>query len=251
MEVANQVLGVIAPFAGGLLGYVLGPIWLIAVSIAIVLAAVVPLLAIHASGAIGEKTADAAVTYRLTHAPRRDVVANFCFNIETLTGTLVWPIYLAVVIKTYEEIGAISALAAIASVIVVIIAGRRGDAGKDRRVLLEGVATSSALDFIRLLPLNSLGVTFVSAGYRASVTYMFNAWVSTYYYHTKRIGIPYVMSMEIACDIAYVLFWTMLFAVSLFASSYVVFSVAFVVAGVAAWGCMLISHQGELETATP
>ncbi len=57
------------------------------------------------------------------------------------------------------------------------------------------------------------------------------------------------MSMEIACDLAYLVLWSTLFAISLVADMKLMFTVAFLLAAGAAWGCLLITKQGELTKA--
>lgn len=246
MEVINQVLGAVAPLLGGVIGLVFGPAWLLIGATLFALSALIPLRSIGSMHAPEEDVRP--VTYRITHAPLRDVFANFCFNIETAVGLMVWPIFLAVEVRTYGSIGVISALSAAVTVVVVLIAGHRGDKGRDRQVMREGIAISSLVDFARLLPLGTVGITVVGVAYRASLAYMNNPWTSTYYHHTKRKGIPYVVSMEIACDFAYLMLWTVLLLVTAFASIHKMFVVAFVLAGIAAWGCLFISKQGEFES---
>ena len=156
---------------------------------------------------------------------------------------MVWPIFLAVEVKTYGSIGVITALAALVAIGVVTVAGRRGDQGHDRRVMKEGVAVSSVVDLLRLIPFGTFGITVVGVVYRASLAYMQNPWTSTYYHHAKKGGIAYVMSMEIAGDLAYVSLWLTLLALVSFGSATLMFNVAFVIAAAAAWGCLLITKQ--------
>jgi hypothetical protein len=107
--------------------------------------------------------------------------------------------------------------------------------------LVQGAAVSSSIHFLRLFATNVPTIALVSAGYRASLAYLQNGWVSNYYAHAKTKGISYVMSMEIACDVAYVVLWSLLFVISLVADMKVMFSAAFIVAAIAAWGCLLIT----------
>jgi hypothetical protein len=58
------------------------------------------------------------------------------------------------------------------------------------------------------------------------------------------------MSMEIMGDLAYVALWGVLFILALLVDSRILFWVAFSIAAVACWGCLLIGKQGQLSTDT-
>jgi hypothetical protein len=198
-----------------------------------------------------DKATTPKIAYNLRGAPLRDIVANYCFNIETVVGAMVWPIYLAVFVATFEGIGGITAIAAIVAIVVTWVAGHRGDKGQDRAVLREGIIVSSIIDIVRILVTSQFWIAVVSSGYKASLAYFQNAWTSVYYHHAKQKGLQYIMSMEIACDLAYVTLWSILLVVLLASSSKAFFVVAFVVAAIAALGCLLITKQGTLESDLP
>lgn len=245
MAIINQGIDIAAPLIGGLIGVLLGAEALLAVAVLAVLASIYPLRRMRALDQASHR--EEKVVYNLRNAPRRDITANFFFNIETSIGTMLWPIYLAVVIKSFGGIGVITALAAVATVVTLWLAGRRGDKGKDRAVLTQGVAANSVIHLLRIFAQSPVAVTLVSAGYKASLAYFGNAWTSTYYHHAKRKGIPYIMSMEIGCDLAYVTVWSLLLVTLLLGSSETFFVAAFVIAAVSAWGCLLISRQRRVE----
>jgi hypothetical protein len=87
----------------------------------------------------------------------------------------------------------------------------------------------------------------VSSAYRAALSYLQNAWTSIYYSHAKQNGLQYIMSMEIAYDLAYVVVWWVLLIVLLVANARTFFVASFIIAAIAAWGCLLITRQGKLE----
>ena len=57
------------------------------------------------------------------------------------------------------------------------------------------------------------------------------------------------MSMEIACDLAYVTLWGMLLIILLAVDSRAFFVASFIIAAVAAWGCLLITRQSKSREA--
>lgn len=244
MTIINQTIDIIAPLVGGLIGALLGAQWLLTAALLAIIASIWPL---RKMGQLGRLSGTEKATYNLRGAPKRDIVANFFFNVETSIGVMLWPIYLAVVVKSFSEIGIIAAITGVATMVTVWLAGRRGDRGEDRAVLKEGVAINSLIDLARIFATTTATITFVSAAYKASLAYFGNAWTSTYYSHAKRKGIPYIMSMEIGCDLAYASLWSLLLAVLLVSGSEEFFLVAFLIAAASAWGCLLISRQGKFE----
>ena len=190
--------------------------------------------------------------YNLSGAPIKDLFANFCFNVETTIGVMFWPIYLAVFLKTFGSIGSIAAIAALASIITTWAAGHRGDKGHDRSVLRQGVTVVSIVNLGRIFAYTPLTIGIVSSVYQSALAYLQNSWTSTYYYHAKDKGPQYIISMEIACDLAYVAVWSVLLSIILvFSNASTFFDVAFIIAAVAAWGCLLISRQSELNESLP
>lgn len=240
IEIAGQFLDILAPVIGGIIGMVFGSAGLLIVSLSLLFVSIVPL---RKMGQLTTKNATVQLRYDLSGAPARDLIANFCFNIETAVGVMLWPIYLAVVLKTFGSIGLVAALAAACTALTVWIAGRRGDAGKDRQVLTQGACMSSVSHVMRIFATTPLSIGLVSVVYKSSLAYLGNAWTSTYYAHAKRYGLQYIMSMEIACDFAYLTLWSCLLVVLLLADVNTFFIVAFLIAAMAAWGCLLIAKQ--------
>lgn len=248
IEIVGQSLDIIAPLIGGTIGFFFGPIGLVGVSLLCLLASILPLRKMNA---LKTENAHIALKYSLKGAPKRDTFANFCFNIETSIGVMLWPIYLAVVLKTFSAIGSITAIAAVATIVTVWIAGHRGDAGKDRQVLLQGATISSISHIMRLFAATTFSIAAVSVIYKASLAYLQNAWVSSYYTNAKQQGLQYIMSMEIACDLAYLILWGCLLIVLLVSSNAsLFFGLAFIIAALAAWGCLFISKRGMLDGPT-
>lgn len=241
ISIAGQISSVVAPLIGGLVGSYFGPQYLLGLAVALCLIALLPLRLMPKLD--NTQTTD-DIAYDFSGAPVKDIIANFAYNVETAVSVTVWPIYLALFIANYKGIGAITTLAALAAIVVTWVAGRRGDRGHDRVVLAEGVMATSVVDLLRIAVSSQLWITLITSAYRASLAYFQNAWTSIYYHHAKRGGLQYIMSMEIAGDLAYVLVWgTALATLLASGSTKVLFTVAFLLAAICAWGCLLITKQ--------
>jgi MFS family permease len=241
IEIVGQLGGLAAPLIGAIVGSTLGTGALLALAVLCVLFTAWPLRRMGRQLRAGQEL---QVSYRLSGAPARDLFANFCFNLETTISVMLWPVYLAVALGTYRQIGLVATIAGLASIAAVWVAGHRGDRGSDRAVLREGVAASAIIDVLRIFAVTPLTITAVGAGYRAALAYLQNPWTSTYYYHAKQHGPQYIMSMEIACDLAYACLWgLLLLLLGLGVGQTLFFNLAFIIAAAAALGCLAITPR--------
>jgi hypothetical protein len=245
IEIYGRIFDILGPIIGGFIGAEFGTSWLLLAAVLCIAATLRPLTKMSR---IVINTVPVPIRYGLHGAPKRDLVANFCFNIEATIGTMVWPVYLAVVIHSFKSIGGIAAIAALAAIVTTWIAGHRGDRGKDRLVLKQGVTASSIVDILRTITIAPATITVIGAAYQASLAYVVNPWTSTYYQHAQDQGAQYIISMEIACDLAYVFLWGAFFIlVTTIHDTRVIFNIIFLLAASAAWGCLLITRQIKTE----
>lgn len=234
--------GIITPLIGGFIVAFFGQVWLTAIASVLVAVATIPIWRLDRLG--GGHIEAPNLKYNLRQAPVRDMIANFGFNAHTLVGIMVWPVYLAVFIPNFRDIGIITTVASFIAVLVLLVAGKRGDGGKTYQVLVEGTAASSGVHIARILASsNPIVITFISALYDIALTYQQNPWTSLYYAHSKKGGINYIMSMEIAGDLAYLSLWTMLGITAYFASESIFFTVAFSFAAAIAWLSLLMRKE--------
>lgn len=234
--------GVITPLIGGFIVALFGQVWLTAIASVLVALAIIPIWRIDQLGGGHVRSQD--LKYNLRQAPVRDMIANFGYNAHTLVGIMVWPVYLAIFIPNFQDIGIITTVASFIAVLVLIIAGKRGDGGKTYRVLVEGTAASSGVHIARILASsNPIVITIISALYDIALTYQQNPWTSLYYAHSKKGGINYIMSMEIVGDLAYLSLWTMLGIIAYFAGDTTFFTVAFTFAAIIAWLSVLMRKE--------
>lgn len=240
MANATDGIRVVMPLFGGFIAIALGSIWLTAIAAAVIATALIPAFRIHS----GHNQSDTSLRFSLAGAPKRDLIANFGFGIHASVGIFLWPIYLAVFIPDFRSIGLISTVSAALGVVVVQIIGHRGDRGHTSKVLVEGVSLSSLVHIGRLfVGSNPVAITAASSAFDVALGYQFNPWVSLYYSHTRRLGINYIMSMEIAGDLASLFLWSMLAIVSYISQSNTFFSVAFIGAAAGAWLCLLMTKD--------
>lgn len=241
IEIFGRLSDVAGPLIGGFIGAAFGADWVLAAAISVILLTTVPL---RRMGYISLPKGLPAVRYNLRGAPAQHLLANFFWNTETTIGIMLWPMFLAVYLAGYQSIGWAAAAAALAAVIVTWLAGQNGDRGHNRTVLKTGAILTSLVDITRFFVSSPLSITAVGVAYRSSLSYLQNAWTSTYYGNAKKLGPQYIMSMEIICDLAYLTIWGSLLAVLLVTNNpEALFGAAFAVAPLAALGTMFLREQ--------
>lgn len=238
----GRIVGIFSPLIGGGIAIIFGPAWLAGVAAIIILLAIIPVWRLDKLA--GGHRVSNDLSYSLKHAPVRDLVAEFAFSTHTTVGVMVWPIYLAVFIPHFGQIGIIASVATAISVIIVHFMAKRGDKGKSYQLLVEGTAGSSAVHVGRILASsNPITITIISALYDVALSYQLNPWTSLYYTHTRKKGINYIMSMEIAGDLAFVFLWAVLGIVAYFYQSNLFFTLAFAFAAVVVWFCLFMTKD--------
>lgn len=238
-----RVASIISPVVGGVLAVTFGAGWLSAVAGVIVLLAIVPIIKLDDPNNLDNGRAD-NLRYSLKYAPKKDLIANFGFNAHTLVGGMIWPIYLAVFIPSFTQIGYIDAISTMVAVIILHFTARRSDKGKSYNVLVEGTAMSSLAHLSRVFASsNPFTITLVSSFYDIALSYQQNPWTSIYYSHAKRRKISYILSMEIVGDFTYVIVWGILGLVAYVTKSDLFFFVAFNFAAFTAWLSLLVSRD--------
>jgi hypothetical protein len=244
MELAGQIADFVGPLIGAVIGWLIGAEALLAVGLAVLGCSIFPLRK------MGTLQVDQAsrIRFSMAGAPGRDVVANFCFCADEAIGVLLWPIYLAVILESFGYIGAVATGSALVAMGAVYVAGNRGDKGQDRAVLREGATGMSIVNLFRIMASSAVPIALVGGCYAAAKSYMQNAWNATYYTHAKSSGLQYMVAMEIACDAAYLIVWSILLGISLLAEdAQIFFLVAFILSAVIIWGTLLLTRQNHHE----
>ncbi len=240
MEILGQFGDFLGPAIGAIIASIAGADALLIIAFLVLSLSFVPLQKI---GKIALPKMDTHVSYSLHGAPGRDLLANYCFNVDDAVSRLLWPIYLAVVLGSFYAIGSIAALSVLVTIVFVYVAGHRGDRGKNQLVLREGTSAISVINMLRIFARTPLTIALISSAYSASKEYISNALNSIYYGNAQRRDLQYIVAMEIACDSAQTTAWgVLLLAVTLSRSQDSFFVFAFIIAAIAIWGTTLLKE---------
>jgi hypothetical protein len=246
MEIMGQTADMIGPLIGAVIGEVFGTNWLLIVALIVLSFSVIPLKKMGPMLKFDEST---PLYFGFRGAPAKDLFADFCFVADEAVCLLLWPVYLAVILGNYIDIGTVTVIAGLAAIITVWIAGRRGDKGQDKSVLRQGAAGMSLANVLRIAALTPFSIAAVNILYQSSQEYTLNALSSTTYSHMKREGLQYYSAMQFVTDIAYTGVWAILFTVLLISNDVkAFFTTAFILAAVSIWGVMLITPHRKSDT---
>lgn len=205
----DMIVASIAPAISAVLALLFNESWPLYVAIGSILASIYWLKDID--GESGGHIKEDKISYNLSHAPKRDLIANFAFNIHSAIGVFVWPMYLALVLSSVATIGAVTTIGALGTAVFLLFIGSRNDNVGTHKVLREGSVATFLSHLLRLLPASAPVIAVVNVVWMVSLRYQLNPWTSTYYAHTRDKGMNYILSMEIACDLAYVVLFIAVF----------------------------------------
>ncbi|HUQ84895.1 MAG TPA: MFS transporter [Candidatus Limnocylindrales bacterium] len=152
----------------------------------------------------------------LRTAPLRHMIANFAVNAQGTVGAFQWPLFIFLVVKTYQNVGIVSSASLLIIIILLRFMGKIGDHSKNTKVLKLGsnfrslvhISRTFTQSFTAALGINLLGDitdTLVSVPYAAR-----------FYEGARRYDIPaYLVDMEIAGGLGKITIWIILLLGSL------------------------------------
>jgi MFS family permease len=247
LSVITQMATLTGPPVGGALAELAGQRVLVLTAILVSLVAVLPAWSIHSL-----PQAHTIERLRLRPILFRDLLANLAFNAQSNFNFFLWPLYLAIVIGQFAGIGIVTAAIDVISLALMLVAGRRSDKGSTHRVLVEGALGSMAGYAMRIFATTTWGIALIGGVSNTAMLYQNVPWTSTYYEHARRLGSRYILWMEFAGDLGYLLVWIVLAAATYTASSsHTFFTEAFLFAAVCCLGCLLINRRRSSDDEYP
>ncbi len=147
----------------------------------------------------------------LRTAPVRHMIANFAVNAQGIVGAFQWPLFIFLVVKTYQDVGIVSSASLLIIIALLHFMGKIGNQDKNTRMLKLGsnfrslvhISRTFTQSFTAALGINLLGDitdTLVSVPYAAR-----------FYGGARKYDIPaYLVDMEIAGGLGKMFIWIIL-----------------------------------------
>lgn len=207
------VLGTIGPLVGGLIASNFGFSKLFSLVILLLLLAIIPLFYSrqkHSSHKFNLKNIKIKKI-------RRDLISYAGNGMEGATATVVWPIFVYLIVGSYQKVGIVTSAALILTVIITYTVGKKADAKDRHKYIRMGSMMNGVVYFLQTLAQTILHVFILN--FLGSIVGSIKAapYTSEYYLHADETSrSEYVFLMESVIDLARVIYFVVLLILSLF-----------------------------------
>lgn len=171
----------------------------------------------------------------------RDLWSEAGAGIDSNLVNFLWPFAIFLIVDSYATVGAITSLALLSTLVVSVIVGRMLDHGGHwARLLRFGSISTAIMHLVRITANTPLGVTVVSV--LGDMSHWFNnvPYIAAYYSNADRPDrIEYIVAMEMATQVGRVVFWLVLWQVSMYSTAGAI-NTAFVLGALGALMIMII-----------
>lgn len=227
----------IAPAIGGAVASSLGVVVLYAFSIALFVAAALPLF----GGTEIIKNAPFNLRDLDVGKVKRDLLANFSDTIDDSILSIIWPLFIFLLIPSYVDVGILSSISVIAGILIAVYVGRREELQGARKYLKRGSLLTTVANAGRLLSQSApqiAGVNFVNGlGHALLATPFF----SRYYENASREPLlPYIYAMMVVSAVGGIMLFGILLIISYFVPIQTVLLVGLLLAIPASFAVRLI-----------
>ncbi len=201
------IVEALGPLIGGLVATILSLQVALVAALVIVTLSILPLLS----------TADGTAHYQFsmraaaTSAPTGDLLSNIGFGISEMAATIVWPLFIFLVVNTYISVGFIVTASLLFTLVLVATVGRLADKGRARQLMRAGSLTSAMVHFLRFLGSSFASVIFINFAADGAHALFRVPWNIKFYEHASESDrAAYIAAMEMAVCIGRAVFWAIL-----------------------------------------
>lgn len=226
----TSVAGAVAPFIGGFISTQFGIKYVFGLVAFLMLFTIFPLFATkepHVSKKINFQKIK-------TKKIKKQVFSFMGLCTHGAVGQAIWPIFVFLIIKTYQGVGLVTSLSMIATLIVTYIIGKAADSGGRVRFIKMGSYLLSITWFLKTLATSFLHIFTFDFLNNLANSLFYSSFVSEYYLHAdEESRTEYIVIMEIAADLSRVFTFFGLYLISLIFPIDVVFMAGLILAGFA------------------
>lgn len=229
IQTSALIAGALAPLIGGIIAKNFSFDALFVVSSVLLFAAILPLFMTHDTKEpphFGTKTIFKDF-FKRNRFP--SIVSFSGYAIESWVGSIIWPIFLSLILAGVESVGAIFSITMIITVIALYVSGSRTDT-RDKRALLKTNTFFHSVGWVgRLFVNNFLVASLVDAYKNLAFQSLWVPWSSYCYDIARKTDyFRFIVEREVTFNTARVIFIPLLIAV--FVIGYHPFYVSFIIA---------------------
>lgn len=202
----------LGPLAGGLLGERYGMSVTLAVAAGAIMLACVFLFATR-DLALQRKTTKATSGRRVI--PRQHMVAQMAHNFQLRSATLLWPLFVFMIVDNLSTIGLLFAVGLLATVVVTRIAGVLSDRGFERPLVILG-SYGEVVAFAAKMVAATLGGAYFATLLHTGISSLKTApYAAVLYKNARDYGVyDYIKTVQLAAVVGNTLMWLVAFGLA-------------------------------------
>jgi len=208
MDIIVCIVAAIGPLVGGLLASRYGLQAVLLIAIGFVVLALVPLF----KGAKKERLQVFSYVKPFAMLKSRDSMSNMGFGVTEMVATIIWPLFIFWVVKSYATVGIIISLSMVLIVLLDWVAGKLTDNGGKSKLLRAGAVSSAVVHGVRILATGFGSITLINLASDITHTLFRVPWTREFYAHAgvKQRG-TYIAAMELAVCVGRTGLWAVLY----------------------------------------
>lgn len=145
-------------------------------------------------------------------APLRHLIANSAMNAQSNVALYIWPLYIFLVVNTYQNVGIIASASLVIVVVLLHALGVLGDHGKNTQLLNLGSNLRSGVHLGRTLTQSFVAVLGVNILGDITDTLTSVPYTIHFYENARKYGIAaYLMDLEMIGSLGASMLWIILF----------------------------------------
>lgn len=227
----------IAPAIGGIVATIFGIQYTYYVVVAILFVAGLPMLNRNQ----GPETIKSSFSFAQIRKINRDLWANMAHSTVFISESVLWPLFVFLIVSSYAGVGALSSVIAISSMGVTLFVGRRSEKRGEHPYINHGVATYGIGNIARALAQNATHIFGVNLLSGIGKSLYHAPYLSKYYKNSdegNKLG--YIAAMETVHSLAAGIAMALIFALSTALSVQATLTVGLAVAALTVIGVKLI-----------
>lgn len=167
---------------------------------------------------------------------KKEIIAYMGYTLEETAAYTLWPFFVFLLVGSYKTVGGLMTITLGLTVIVTLAVGKLSDSGKRTMFIKEGSLMSVLINLGRAAS-SSLYHVFIVNIFRSLTTSIFaSPFLSEYYLHAdEEIRDEYIFIVELASDIARVLYFGLIIVASIYLPLQTTLIFAFILSAVGAF----------------
>lgn len=214
MDILVSVVAALGPLIGGLIADATNIQIVLLMAVSFTILSLCPLLRSNRKLVIGKVSYTAP--FQLLFS--RDSVSNMGFGVTEMAATIIWPLYIFLVVKNYATLGIVVSASLLAIILLDLVVGKMTDAGKSYVLVRTGSIASATIHIMRIAASSTPAIALMNIVSDITHTLFRIPWTREFYRNADKDRASYIASMEFAVCLGRLGLWTILLLAAPFTS---------------------------------